>query len=88
MDDTDLRLPVLEAPKKKRGRPQKSTTMLCGCDVLVKMMQKPCTMMDYLDEFMDTAQRFLPKHAEEWCQSCRAGLRKDIRDDLKGVLEP
>ncbi|KAL0696331.1 hypothetical protein Bca4012_063511 [Brassica carinata] len=77
-----------EPPKKKRGRPRKPLVEPCGCDVLVQMVQKPRTVRDYLQEFLETARRCQPKPAEEWCRLLKAGLREDIHDELAGVLEP
>ncbi|KAL0862783.1 hypothetical protein Bca101_041901 [Brassica carinata] len=77
-----------EPPKKKWGRPRKPPVEPCGCDVLVQMVQKPRTVRDYLEEFLETARRCQPKPAEEWCRLFKAGLREDIRDELAGVLEP
>ncbi|KAL0715974.1 hypothetical protein Bca4012_065296 [Brassica carinata] len=77
-----------EPPKKKRGRPSKPPVEPCGCDVLIQMVQKPRTVRDYLEEFLETARRCQPKPAEEWCRLFKAGLREDIRDELAGVLEP
>ncbi|CAN6839493.1 unnamed protein product [Brassica oleracea] len=64
---------VEEPPRKKRGHLQKSSTPKestaeeslepCGCDVLVQMVQKPRTVKDYLEEFMDTAKTCKTKPA-------------------------
>ncbi|KAF2570045.1 hypothetical protein F2Q70_00002987 [Brassica cretica] len=63
--------PVEEPERKKRGRPRKSSTLKetitegssepCGCDVLVQMVQKPHTVKDNLEEYMDTAKKCKPK---------------------------
>ncbi|KAL0728957.1 hypothetical protein Bca4012_025050 [Brassica carinata] len=53
-----------------------------------EMVQKPRTVRDYLEEFLETARRCQPKPGEEWCRLFKAGLREDIRDELAGVLEP
>ncbi|KAL0876646.1 hypothetical protein Bca101_026351 [Brassica carinata] len=71
-----------EPPKKKRGRLRKSPVATCDCDVLVQMVQKPRTVKNYLEEFLETAKRCQPKPAEEWCRLFKAGLREDI------LLEP
>ncbi|CAN7029858.1 unnamed protein product, partial [Brassica oleracea var. botrytis] len=65
--------PFEEPQRKKRGRPRKSSTPKetiteeslepCGCDVLVQMVQKPHTVKDYLEEFLDTAKECKPKPA-------------------------
>lgn len=75
-------------PSKKRGRPRKTPAASCDCDVLVQMVQRPRTVRDYLEEFLETARRCQPKPADEWCRLFKAGLRGDIRDELAGVLEP
>ncbi|KAL0898237.1 hypothetical protein Bca101_082198 [Brassica carinata] len=43
-----------------------------------RMVQKPRTVRDYLEEFLETAKRCQPKPAEEWCRLFKAGLREDI----------
>ncbi|CAN6890121.1 unnamed protein product [Brassica oleracea] len=68
--------PLGEPPNKKRGSPRKSSVPYedtsdgspetCRCDVLVLKVQKPHTVVDYLEEFLDTAKRCKPKPAEEW----------------------
>lgn len=88
--------PLGEPPKKKQGRPRKSSVPYedtsngspepCRCDVLVQKVQKPHTVVDYLEEFLDTAKRCKPKPVEEWCRLFKAGLRKDIQDKLDGAL--
>lgn len=77
MDDYGLGASVGEPPKKKRGRLQKCSIASCDCDcdVLVQMVQKPRTVRDYLDEFLDTAKKCQLKPAEEWCRLFKAGLR-------------
>ncbi|KAF3523118.1 hypothetical protein F2Q69_00050431 [Brassica cretica] len=65
--------PIEEPPRKKRGRLQKSSTPKestaeeslepCGCDVLVQMVQKPRTVKDYLEDFLDTAKTCKTKPA-------------------------
>lgn len=77
-----------EPPKKKRGRSRKSSIASCDCDILIQMLQKPHTVRNCMEEFLDTAKKCRPKPAEEWCRLFKAGLREDIRGELEGVLEP
>ncbi|KAF2537240.1 hypothetical protein F2Q68_00020119 [Brassica cretica] len=70
--------PLGEPPKKKQGRPRKSSVPYedtsdgspkpCRCDVLAQKVQKPHTVVDYLEEFLDTEKRIAGQGiaTEEW----------------------
>ncbi|KAL0645765.1 hypothetical protein Bca4012_044056 [Brassica carinata] len=79
--------PVEEPERKKRGRPRKSSTPKetitegssepCGCDVLVQMVQKPHTVKDNLEEYMDTAKKCKPKPTSSGADAVGSGSEAD-----------
>ncbi|KAF2570431.1 hypothetical protein F2Q70_00003191 [Brassica cretica] len=79
--------PFEDPQRKKRGRPRKSSTPKetiteeslepCGCDVLVQMVQKPHTVKDYLEEFLDTAKECKPKPASSGADVGGSGSEAD-----------
>ncbi|KAF2570043.1 hypothetical protein F2Q70_00002985 [Brassica cretica] len=79
--------PVEEPERKKRGRPRKSSTPKetitegssepCGCDVLVQMVQKPHTVKENLEEYMDTAKKCKPKPTCSGADAVGSGSEAD-----------
>ncbi|WZZ03268.1 hypothetical protein YC2023_089189 [Brassica napus] len=85
-------------PTRKRGRRRKipsidaeslrSITGVCRCGTLMQARQRPRSVREYTEEFLESAKRCKPKSAEDWCRWYKAGLREEIRGKLIGVLEP